>query len=237
MPRLVCISDTHLEHGKLVVPEGDILVHAGDLTMMGSVPEVGRATLWLEQAKAAGKFRHVVVIPGNHDWLAERDPGTMRAMVEAAGAIYLQHQPAVVMGLRFFGSGYTPAFMGWALNVARGPRLAYLWSQIPDDTEVLVTHGPPRRILDSVTRYDLGDRAYDHMNDKWLDGCSGDTRGESMGCAALAHRVKTLLDLKLHVFGHRHRSGLVVKDDVTYANASVVSESYILTYPPQVIDL
>jgi hypothetical protein len=33
--KIVCISDTHGDHRKLEMPEGDILIHAGDYTNHG----------------------------------------------------------------------------------------------------------------------------------------------------------------------------------------------------------
>ena len=33
--KIVCISDTHGKHRSLKVPDGDVLVHAGDITSKG----------------------------------------------------------------------------------------------------------------------------------------------------------------------------------------------------------
>ena len=66
--RIVAISDTHERHGNLVLPEGDVLVHAGDLTGNGNMTALVRVAEWIQQQP----FRHRVCIAGNHDWCFER---------------------------------------------------------------------------------------------------------------------------------------------------------------------
>ena len=227
--RLVIISDTHLQHG-FNVPSGDILVHCGDLTFRGDLSEISRAAAWLKELRP--RFKAVVVVPGNHDWMAEKDPGMMRMMMEGAGCVYLDHRPAVVEGIRFFGSGYTPRFFDWALNVDRGPRLAALWSQIPEDTQVLITHGPPMGRLDVVKRPngDLDSMAYaTTMKELHLD--------THVGCADLAERIKSLPELRVHAFGHIHRPGIEIEGGVTYVNASICDERYKATHSPHIVEV
>lgn len=48
------------------LPEGDILIHAGDLTFGGKIQEVLRQLNWLE--KESKKFKKVILVPGNHDF-------------------------------------------------------------------------------------------------------------------------------------------------------------------------
>jgi Icc-related predicted phosphoesterase len=227
--RLVFISDTHLRHD-FEIPKGDILIHAGDLTMMGSVEEVTRVSKWLKKVRVKGGFKACVVIPGNHDWMAEKDPVFMRLMIEEAGCIYLQHQPAVVEGLRFFGSGYTPRFYDWALNVDRGAKLAALWSQIPDDTQILVTHGPPKGRLDGCPRADYSDYGtYGRQPLRYWT--------EHVGCADMRDRIANLKDLRIHAFGHIHRPGVEQgADGITYVNASTCDESYKAVHKPTVLE-
>lgn len=236
MTRVVCISDTHLQHD-FDIPEGDILVHAGDLTFDGSLQEVTKALVWLKGVRVGLGFSDVVVIPGNHDWMAERDPELIKRLMAEAGVTYLQHESALVQGLKFFGSGYTPRFYDWALNVDRGPELAKLWAQIPDDTAVLVTHGPPMGHLDTVNRpagqwdamdfgsFGRGDKSRAHLPTR-------------VGCADLAARIVGLTKLRAHIFGHIHRPGLETSvTGVTYVNASICNERYKAAHKPTVIDL
>lgn len=47
MPRIVCISDTHGLHEALTVPDGDVFIHAGDMTLGGREQEVAAFAAWL----------------------------------------------------------------------------------------------------------------------------------------------------------------------------------------------
>jgi hypothetical protein len=65
--RVVCISDTHGDHEKLVLPTGDILIHAGDFTRFGRVDHAEKFNSWLAEQKVKGNFQHVIVVNGNHE--------------------------------------------------------------------------------------------------------------------------------------------------------------------------
>ncbi|KAK4040765.1 hypothetical protein C8A01DRAFT_45967 [Parachaetomium inaequale] len=61
--RVVCISDTH--NHQPVLPAGDILIHAGDLTENGSFAEVQAGITWL----SSQPHRFKILVAGNHDVL------------------------------------------------------------------------------------------------------------------------------------------------------------------------
>lgn len=170
---LVAIADTHLFHDDLVVPDGDILVHAGDLTRNGNLEELAAAAAFLRVLPHESK----VVIAGNHDFCLQRAP--VRARRKLQGLTYLEDEAATICGLRFWGSPWQPWFFDWAFNLPRGPALAARWARIPTDTDVLVTHGPPRG---------HGDRTADDRRE---------------GCDDLLARVEAVQPM-LHVFGHIH---------------------------------
>jgi Icc-related predicted phosphoesterase len=231
MSKLVFISDTHLRHN-FVVPEGDILCHTGDMTMQGSVQEMARAATWLKGLKVGHGFKAAVVICGNHDWLGERDPATTRLLFEEKGLIYLHDQAAEILGLRFYGSPYQPEFCDWAFNVRRGPELAAIWAKIPDDTQVLLTHGPPRGRLDVV-------HEADESKYNTLYGHPVRYIKKHVGCNDLAKRIAQLKDLKISASGHIHCGYGLEKgaDGITYINSSICNESYQAVNKPIVIDL
>lgn len=141
--RIVAVADTHTFIDDLVVPPGDVLVHAGDLCRGGSLEELREQVAWL----AALPHRHKVVVAGNHDWCFARQPAAARALL---GEIhYLQDAELVLDGVRFYGSPWQPAYNDWAFNLPRGPALAAVWQQIPTGLDVLITHGPPEGIGDA----------------------------------------------------------------------------------------
>jgi predicted phosphohydrolase len=160
--RIVAVADTHLFHDELVVPDGDVFVHAGDLCRSGDLTELRTAAQWI----ASLPHKHKVIVAGNHDWAFVREPGAARAML--AGAHYLQDTEVTIEGVRFYGSPWQPAFHDWAFNLPRGPALAAAWAKIPRGLDVLVTHGPPEGI---------GDRT---------------AVASRTGCAELRHRIAAI---------------------------------------------
>ena len=148
--RIVAVADTHLFHGELVVPDGDVFVHAGDLCRGGDLDELREAAAWITGLPHA----HKVVVAGNHDWAFVHAPAAARAAL--GDLVYLQDGEATIGGLRFWGSPWQPAFHDWAFNLPRGAALAAVWAKIPAGLDVLITHGPPEGFGD---RSPIGGRA------------------------------------------------------------------------------
>lgn len=210
--KIVCISDTHNKLGNVDIPEGDVLVIAGDITGRGSIAELH---MFLSDLNKKGRlWKDIVLVAGNHDFCFE-DSRLAKTIVSDAGILYLEDQDAVVQGVKFYGSPWQPRFFDWAFNADRGAPLARIWAKIPDDTQVLITHGPPHGVLDIVP--------------------SG---GASVGCEALQNRLNQLASLKLHVFGHIHHSyGTLLRAGVTFVNASICTEQYQPKNKPIVVVL
>ena len=193
--KIVCLSDTHMEHEQLAVPDGDVLIHAGDSTYRGAVPELVRVNAWLGTLP----HRHKIIIAGNHDWLFETDPSLAESLM--TNAIYLRDSATSIAGVKFYGAPWQPWFMDWAFNLQRGAEIKRKWDLIPTDTDVLITHGPPQGILDIVPDYRTG-----------LD--------INVGCEELAPAIARVKP-KLHIFGHIHEGyGQLERDGVTYINAA-----------------
>jgi predicted phosphohydrolase len=143
--RIVAVADTHTFHGDLVVPDGDVFIHAGDMCRGGDLDELALNVDWLRSLP----HRHKVLIAGNHDWAFQRDPAAARALV--ADFTYLQDSEVTLDGLRFYGAPWQPEFHSWAFNLPRGKALADVWAKIPRGIDVLITHGPPEGIGDRVS--------------------------------------------------------------------------------------
>jgi Icc-related predicted phosphoesterase len=207
--RIVCISDTHGQHAKLNVPDGDVLIHAGDFSAFGDTPiEVIDFNQWLGTLP----HRYKVVIAGNHDWMFECHPGAARELLTSA--IYLENSGTELSGLKIWGSPVQPEFNSWAFNVARGAAIRRYWKMIPTSTDVLITHGPPYGVLDTA-----------HPTTAHL------------GCEELAEAVQQIRP-RLHVFGHIHGGyGEAKANGTQFVNASVVDEAYRLVNAPQVIEI
>jgi Icc-related predicted phosphoesterase len=180
--KIFAISDTHGRHEQVQIPEGtDMLIHAGDFSNAKSPSfnhnEVNLFLIWLEKQPV----KYKVIIAGNHDTSIESRFITKNDFKDK-GIIYLEHELIEIEGIKIFGSPYTPEFHNWAFNRARN-KLGRIWDSIPDDIHVLITHGPPKGILDSASR------------DKHVS--------ENVGCSALLKRVLKIQP-KIHIYGHLH---------------------------------
>ena len=203
------ISDTHGLHDTMIpVPDGDILIHAGDLTRNGTLAELSSMTAFF----ASLPHRHKIVIAGNHDFCFERERERARPFL--AGTTYLQDKVVEVMGLKIYGSPWQPRYGDWAFNLERGKPLRDVWARIPPTTDILVTHGPPYGILDTT-----------------------EVERQKVGCKDLLEAVQRIRP-KIHVFGHIHCGyGIVTENSTTYVNACICDEDYRPVNPPVVIDI
>lgn len=147
--KLVLMSDTHTMHDRIYVPDGDVLVHAGDFSGRGSEEEARRFADWFNRQP----HRWKVVIAGNHDVALEKDPTLGPRLF---GDAYLCDSEVEIEGLRFYGAPWQPEFCNWAFNVERGPAIAEKWALIPAGIDVLVTHGPPAGIGDRCSGGHVG---------------------------------------------------------------------------------
>jgi Icc-related predicted phosphoesterase len=217
--RVVCLADTHGLHEEVQVPEGDLLIHAGDVSMGGTEEEIEAFDAWMARLP----HPHKVLIAGNHDWLFQRDPEAARRRITSA--TYLQDSGVSIGSLRLWGSPWQPWFMNWAFNLRRGRPLEAIWQLIPEHTEILITHCPPHGILDAVSGFAA------------LALSLAVGQGTHVGCRELATAVKRVRP-RLHVFGHIHEGyGRQQRGDTTFVNASVCDAHYRPTNSPVVVDL
>lgn len=204
------MSDSHNLHQLVNVPDGDILIHAGDICMEGNGHELENFIAWY----GAQPHKYKIAIAGNHDRIFERRPELARQLMTDAGIIYLQDESVVIEGLKFYGTPWQPWFFDWAFNVPRGMLKPY-WDKIPTDTDVLITHGPPKGVLDFTAPPQL----------------------DSVGCDELLTRVLEVKP-KIHVFGHIHYGrGEKELNGTHFYNATVVNERYNVEYEPFVAEL
>ena len=207
--RLICLSDTHNRTDALSVPDGDVLVVAGDFCGYGADYEVEKFHEFLADLP----HKHKVAVAGNHDWPFTRVNSLAVENFKKAFT-YLEDSGCEIEGFKFWGSPWQPEFYNWAFNLPRGEALAKKWRKIPTDTDVLITHGPPFGILDYTET------------------------GVSVGCedlaAAVLHRIKPMA----HIFGHIHNArGVEYRGHTTFVNACICTERYRPDNQPIVIDI
>jgi Icc-related predicted phosphoesterase len=215
MVRAVCVSDTHEKHGIMTspIPEGDLLIHAGDIMSSGYDPDaIENFCTWFSSQPHPNK----VVTPGNHDRFCQTYPDEVLEIFNQYSDIhYLVDDCCTISGLKIYGSPWQPWFYDWAFNLQRGKEIAEKWKLIPDDVDILITHGPPYGIRDKVRR-----------------------DGLNVGCEDLLDRLQQLSNLKLHVFGHIHEAyGALTKNGITYVNASICTLQYYPLNKPVVVEV
>ena len=208
--RIVCISDTHSYHKQLILPDGDILIHSGDLTLKGKMYEIEAFSYWLASLK---NYEYKIVIAGNHDFAFQDKADEAQEALRGSKSIYLEDSFVIVKGLKIYGSPWQPWFHDWAFNLQRGYDIAQKWAKIPDDTDILVTHGPP---------FGHGDLTL---------------AGHYVGCEDLLARIK-IIKPKLNVFGHIHEAyGMSCDGDTVFINAAVCNRLYQVANAPVVYDM
>lgn len=62
--KIICIGDTHNKHKELIVPIGDVIIHAGDFTESGTRRETLDFLRWFAELP----HPHKILIAGNHDF-------------------------------------------------------------------------------------------------------------------------------------------------------------------------
>ena len=225
--KIVCISDTHSLHHRIPneLPEGDVLIHAGDCTNVGKESDVRGFIEWFKNIEG---FKYKIFIAGNHDFAFEQEPAWLNSYIDPnilleSNVMYLEDSEVEIISEEFsrpikvYGSPWQPEFYNWAFNLPRnGDVLKDRWNHIPNNTDILITHGPPHGIRDFVV-----DR-------------SGTLQ---VGCELLRERVDVINPL-LHIFGHIHGAyGAAYINNTTFVNASICTERYDPINKPLVFDL
>lgn len=197
---IICISDTHNNHQKLLVPNGDVLVHAGDVTERGTEREVRAFLKWFSNQP----HRHKIFIAGNHDFFLEKLTAEKLAELLPENVHYLDETQLELDGVLFWGSPMTPGNGNWAFSEYRFNR----WRNIPQKTDVLITHTPPYGILDVSSAK------------------------KALGSKALLERILSIKP-KYHIFGHTHENyGKVKRGETIFVNATTFNQNEKLVNPP-----
>ena len=212
--RLTFISDTHSKHKQITedLPGGDILLCAGDISSMGYKHEIKEFCAWFDKIK---NYNHKIFIAGNHDWLFQKNPELAKEIVAGYKTItYLQDETITIDGINIYGSPWQPEFYNWAFNLPRnGEEITKKWAEIPENTDILITHGPAWGYLDNING-----------------------RMDKLGCELLTERILTI-NPKIHLCGHIHTgNGYRFNGKTHFVNAAVLDERYIYMQNPMTMD-
>ncbi len=198
--RILHISDTHGKHHELSsLPDADIIVHSGDFTFAGSEDEAYDFINWFCDLP----YQHKIFIAGNHDMC-------MYGAVSIEGlpnnVHYLCNNSIEIGKVTFFG---IPMFM----EVIMDGSFDRMINDIPDNTNVLITHQAPYGFCDEYNGHHCGNRV-------------------------LREKIDMLPSLRCHLFGHQHEANaIIVRNGITFSNAAVLDNQYNLIANPRVIEL
>lgn len=199
---------THGFHEGIKIEEGvDMLIHTGDESN-SRAPEINRnECINFLEWYAIQDAKYKIFVAGNHSTAIEKKL-VRRDEIEEYGIIYLEHESIEIEGLKIFGSPYTPNFNDWSFMRDRS-KMDKLWKHIPDDTDILIIHGPPKGILDLTE-----DR---------------DAILKQVGDMSLLTHIKRVRP-KHHFFSHVHDRGVIqnrgtkIQGDTQYHNVNCVED-------------
>lgn len=175
MIEITCISDLHGYEPKLT--GGDLLIIAGDFTAADTEKQHVEFIDWVSKQN----YTKIILVPGNHDGHYEKY-GPFDCKKEDKIQI-LMDSGYEFKGFKIWGSPWTPIFFNWHFMLKRGREIKKKWDLIPEDTDILVTHGPAYGICDQTQSYRVVQR---------------------VGCQDLEEAVARVQP-QLHVFGHIHQ--------------------------------
>lgn len=207
--RVCCISDMHGYYPS--VPPCDLLLLGGDYCRGGDhfakLKNHADLCYWINRAARNTK---VVGIAGNHDILFE-EVGYKN--LKQANWTYLQDSGCEWNGLKIWGTPWQPRFFDWAFNLDE-PELEKRWAMIPEDTDILIVHGPPHGVAD-LSNY----------------------KNEHTGSPSLLQRIKEIKP-QLVVCGHIHeQNGVYQIGETTLVSSSIVDDRYNYAYAPRMIEV
>lgn len=192
------ISDTHNDHDLCTDLECDVLIHCGDFGTKGNYGEALRFLQWF--VKQPAKYK--ILVPGNHDKRI-KSHAELQSLVREYGIHMLMNDSVTINGKLFYGGHFVP-FVRQEKYVQDLETRRNAWKDMPDDIDVLVTHAPPKHVLDS------------------------NREGYPCGCDELLKHVKDK-NIKYHVFGHIHEHGgeTLKLWDTTFINAACKNREYL----------
>jgi len=199
--RVTLISDLHGWLPEL--PGGDLLVIAGDFCPIKD-HGIERQKSWVsgpfEEWLVAQPYENIVGIAGNHDFIAEGSEGSK--ILRSLSWEYLQDESRWIGGMKIWGSPWCAPCGRWAFMAGEND-LESRWAEIPQDTDLVITHSPA---------HGWGDRVMS---------------GERVGSETLFSRLQEVRPA-LHVHGHIHeaRASGRFPRGIPTINASLLDERY-----------
>lgn len=209
--RISCISDTHCKHNEIDIKEFeniDCIISAGDISSRGYSWEIENFLSWFDSLPC----KYKILVAGNHDFYFQDNPEAAKILLQKySSIIYLENSAIQIEGINIYGSPIQPTFFNWAFNVDRGLPIKRYWDMIPNNTDILITHGPA---------FGHGDFVRNSIN------------VGNVGCVDLLYTIEKIKP-KYFICGHIHSGyGITTNEHTTFINAAVLNEAYQMQNKP-----
>ncbi len=196
------IGDTYGQHDAILLPRGNMIVHAGNITKNGTRAEVEDFLQWFSSLP----YKHKIFIAGAHDRFLETDPAAVRAMIPE-GVVYLEESGVEIEGLKIWGSPYNCYNHGSAFSCDATEIVAH-WEKIPAETDMVIIHTPAYGVLDE------------------------NFKGEHEGSKELLRRLVKVEPKYFIYGHRQSTHGYEYRHGIHFINASVSNEEFKITHKP-----
>lgn len=203
--KIAAFSDCHWLYENIKkFPKADMCIFTGDWSGNGvSICETVRFINWFSKLP----YLYKIAIPGNHDFYCQNNINICKQLFKANGINLLIDEEIEVNGLKIYGTPWSPFFNNWAFMLNE-EELKKKFRHIPSNLDILITHTPPKGILDN-----------------------------NLGSNALLEQINKVKP-KINIFGHIHEGyGKFKNKDTKFYNVSVVNDRYKLVNKITIINM
>lgn len=224
--RILCLSDTHGYHERLKIDETvDVIVHTGDFSNSkgkNNIYETEEFLSWFNSLNV----KYKILVAGNHDTFFGKmvDEGGRDEVInylkrDYSSIIYLQDSSIIIDGIKFYGTPWCPIYYDWSFMISEDNKRK-MFSKIPEDTNILLSHTPAYGILDY-------------------------SNGVLCGSSPLLERINEISNLghlKYHIFGHIHMDEgnskeCVGNQEKYYVAVNACNINYLGFYEPITVEI
>jgi len=216
--KIIAIADIHGKIKQIKISPCDLLLIAGDIAAWNSRIYaqcnwfVFKFANWAKKVPA----KHIVAIPGNHDDSCETYRISNINKLLPKNVHLIHDQQVIIEGYKIWGTAWQPQYLNWAFNLPKD-ELKRKFQFIPGDTDILLTHCPPKGICDMPVEAGRGHQ----------------------GSSELMLRILEIQPKPLiNVCGHIHEGhGEGQIGNTKIYNVSVLNDKYDMIYSPTEINL
>lgn len=219
--KFIHISDSHGFHSQITIPEDiEMIIHSGDESNQHNQFFNEREFYDFIEWYGSLNIKYKIFIAGNHSSYIFHNNKQVIKICKEKNIIYLENELIEIEGIKIWGSPITPNFGSWFFMKDRS-KMHDLWSQIPENIDILITHGPPYGILD-----------LSYNRESKLEFC---------GCRSLKRHVLNRIKPKYMLFGHIHSNEDILNAghmtlsgyNTIFSNGSVVTDNKFGTLSSQ----